>query len=1306
MLNYAIIFNAVSNGMAITELDTGTIADVNDAWVRATGVAREASIGTTALELNLWCTAADREACIAEIERCGRLVDFEIRLNMKSVEIPHLVSAQIVDLNDKRHVLWEFRDISRQKKNEMALRASEQKLTGILDNVDAYIYLKDTEGRYLFANRPVRELWHAQMEDIVGFGDEKFFDATTTANIRHNDKLVLEQGLTVREEETNTVPATGETFTYLSTKLPLRCEDGSIYALCGISTDITVRRHAEDTLRANEQRLRTIIETEPECIKVVNDLGQLVEMNTAGLLLLEADSLAEAQSQPLLEYVLPEYRDAFMALHTRVMNGEPAILAFEITGLKGTRRLLETHAAPLRDAASNIVSVLGVTRDITERKQHEEALRKNASRFQMAIENSRMLIWELDLVHNELRYDDAALNLLGIATDTPPHTLEGWLAMIHPDDHAPFFAEFQASSPPGGRSFDLEYRCATHSEQWRWVHTRGEFIQHDVQGNPILAVGSTMNINERKLAEMEVQIAKDRFELIFNSNPDVMVISRLSDGLITNVNDAFARYSGYSKAEAIGQSTVGLSFWLSEERHKMIDAIARDGCCRNMEFEFTARNGQIKFGSLSAVITPMQGMPHLVSTVHDITQRKLAEFKLQQSETLLRSTLEATDEGILMIGHDGSVLSANQRFMELWHVPAALIDQKRDDLLIAHVLEQLTEPEAFLNLVKALYNSDEEARDTLHFKDGRVFERFTKALFIGHERGRIWCFRNISDIFKAQLQLQIFNDNLAMTLKAIPDLLFEVDQDGLYLNIFAHDEALLAQQKEHLLGHRISDMLPPEAAKICMSALHEARKNGYSHGQVIQLELTGGVHWFELSTAYKNSADAMHRFIMLSRDITERKKSEGIIWMQANYDSLTKLPNRRMFLDRLAQDIKKTHRNGEKLALFFLDLDHFKEVNDSLGHEFGDMLLVEVSRRISQCVRESDTVARLGGDEFTVILNVMEDSRHIEQIAEKIIHVLNQPFDLQGNAAYVTASIGITLYPDDALNVDDMLKNADQAMFVSKRAGRNRFGFFTSSMQESAQHRLQIISDLRTAIAEQQFQLFFQPIIEFKTGKLHKAEALIRWFHPTCGLISPADFIPLAEESGLIHEIGDWVFAEALKQAQHWRTLDGPDFQISVNMSPVQMQVAKSQKQWFNGLEKLDLSGQNFVFEITEGLLLDTSSNVTDQLLAFRDAGIQVAIDDFGTGYSALAYLKKMDIDYLKIDQSFTRNLAPDSSDLALSEAIIVMAHKLGLKVIAEGVETEAQHQLLSAIGCDYGQGYYYSRPVDKKAFEALLMMR
>lgn len=445
-------------------------------------------------------------------------------------------------------------------------------------------------------------------------------------------------------------------------------------------------------------------------------------------------------------------------------------------------------------------------------------------------------------------------------------------------------------------------------------------------------------------------------------------------------------------------------------------------------------------------------------------------------------------------------------------------------------------------------------------------------------------------------------------------------------------------------------------------------------------------------------------FSAFIRDITDKKESEELIWKQANFDKVTGLPNRHMFHDRLEQEIKKAHRSGQQLALLFIDLDRFKEVNDTLGHDIGDILLVETAQRINGCIRDTDTVARLGGDEFTVILLEVDDTRNIERVAQCVLKALAEPFQLGDEVVYISASIGITLYPNDATGVEDLLKNADQAMYVSKSQGRNQSSYYTAALQHAAQERRRLIHDLRDALAAEQFVLYFQPIMDMATGRIHKAEALIRWQHPERGLIEPLEFILLAEETGLINEIGDWVFKEAARWAKRWSERFVHDFQVSVNVSPIQFLSGEhSCDEWDAYLQEIGLGGKNMVIEITESLLLKAAAGVTDRLLKFRDAGIQVAIDDFGTGYSSLSYLKKFDIDYLKIDKSFVDNLESDINDMVLSEAIIVMAHKLGLQVIAEGVETQAQCKLLIDAHCDYAQGYLFSKPVPPEEFEALL---
>jgi diguanylate cyclase (GGDEF)-like protein/PAS domain S-box-containing protein len=463
------------------------------------------------------------------------------------------------------------------------------------------------------------------------------------------------------------------------------------------------------------------------------------------------------------------------------------------------------------------------------------------------------------------------------------------------------------------------------------------------------------------------------------------------------------------------------------------------------------------------------------------------------------------------------------------------------------------------------------------------------------------------------------------------------------------------------------------------------------------------LRWMSINTIY-NDDGTVHSRVGLFSDITKKKEADELIWRQAHYDALTGLPNRAMFQDRLEQAIKKADRNDTRIALLFLDLDFFKEVNDTLGHGMGDKLLLLAAQRLRHCVRESDTVVRLGGDEFIVIVDSLSMADGVERVVQSILRELAEPFLLGSEQVFISASVGVTFYPEDGSTPDVLLKNADQAMYAAKAQGRNRHSYFTPSMQEAAQARKRLIGDLRAALSENRFRIFYQPIVELDSGVICKAEALVRWEHPVRGLISPAEFIPIAEQTGMIVDLGEWMFRAAARQVALWRAVHHPSFQISVNVSPVQfLNDGIDHAAWLRCLQELGLPGQSIAVEITEGLLMDAHPRITDQLLTFRDNGVQVALDDFGTGYSSLSYLKKFDIDYIKIDRSFVSNLASGSDDMALCEAIIVMAHKLGIKVVAEGVETEEQRRLLAASGCDYAQGYLFSRPVTAEECERLL---
>jgi diguanylate cyclase (GGDEF)-like protein/PAS domain S-box-containing protein len=446
----------------------------------------------------------------------------------------------------------------------------------------------------------------------------------------------------------------------------------------------------------------------------------------------------------------------------------------------------------------------------------------------------------------------------------------------------------------------------------------------------------------------------------------------------------------------------------------------------------------------------------------------------------------------------------------------------------------------------------------------------------------------------------------------------------------------------------------------------------------------------------------VHRHVIQFYDITEQKQKDELIWKQTNFDALTGLPNRRLLLDRLEQECKKAHGAGLALGLMFIDLDRFKEVNDTFGRAKGDRALLEVSRRLRGCVPETATVARLEGDRFAIVMSAFEKRPHLEMVADAVIEAVSAPLAVDGGLAYVSASVGIALYPDDGSQAEELIRNAEQAMYLAKKDGRGRFSYFSRSLQREAQTMLTLTNDLRHALERKQLQVYYQPIVEVASGRILKAEALLRWIHPSYGMISPARFIPLAEESGLILEIGDWVFREAIASARRWHAKFGRVVELSVNSSPVQFEQPE-QCQWMERLVGAGLPCNSITVEITEGVLVKDSEQVRACLRRLHDTGAKVSIDDFGTGFSALSYLKHFDVDYLKIDKSFIDQLTEDENDKALTEAIIDMAHKLGIKAIAEGVETSAQRDMLAGFGCDYIQGYLYSRPVPREIFELLL---
>lgn len=511
--------------------------------------------------------------------------------------------------------------------------------------------------------------------------------------------------------------------------------------------------------------------------------------------------------------------------------------------------------------------------------------------------------------------------------------------------------------------------------------------------------------------------------------------------------------------------------------------------------------------------------------------------------------------------------------------------------------------------------------------------------------------------------------------------------------------------KRHAIGKNSSFLSSGRHdSKFYLEFWKTIKNEGFWQGELWNKRSNGEIFpCWQSVTVINDSEGNPFQYISIFSDITKRKKSEELIHYQANYDGLTDLPNRHLFLDRMDSAIKQARRGGTKIALMLLDLDRFKWINDTLGHSAGDLILVETAKRLKQSIRSSDTAARLGGDEFTIILPDLNRGINAEIVASKIYAAFSKPVNFEGNEIFISGSIGISIYPEDGKDTETLQKNADTAMYSAKEAGRNRFHYFTPLLQAETERRLTLISFIRKALEKEEFSIYYQPVIDIVNNNIVGAEALIRWQHPTLGFISPVEFIPLAEETGLIRPIGDWVLRRVSQDMRHWQKLGLKPIQISINKSPKQFSSDECSANWKTTLEEYDIPLSRVTVEITESVFIEKGEHSTKSLTNMRKMGIKVALDDFGTGYSSLSYLKRFPVDILKIDREFINEITTNPSDALLVETIITLAEKMKLKVIAEGVETKEQLEFLKKNNCRYIQGYYFSKPLPYEEFKIYL---
>ncbi len=1112
----------------------------------------------------------------------------------------------------------------------------------------------------------------------------------------------------------------------------VRGDGGEVLYFEGTVEDITDAQLAQSALHASERRFRALTDKAQVLTLVCNVQGDVMYASQAAMSLLGVEPAA-LRGTSVFDWIHPDD-----ALHARAEHNR--LQASQNAGQESIYRYRQAdgswrYLASLGNNCLADPAVGGIVlnfRDATERKRAElaeSALRENEERWKLALESAGDGVWDWNVQEDVEIYSRRCKEMYGYGDHDLDGPNSGFGGRVHPDDRAQRDRDLHAHLDGLTPTYVNEHRVGCKDGSWKWALSRGMVIHRDAAGRPLRMIGTHTDVTDRKLAEATsgalYQQLTEQTRLLKTTLGSISqgIFMVDADGRIGTYNARVCELLGLPESLLVGRPTLVDVTRFQQERgdfgpdSQLADAHARaylsaGGVASNtvpLPLHYLRTTSAGRTLEIKSRMLPSGAMVRTFDDVSDYVQAERARRRLN---TLLEAT-----QAMAHVGGWEVDLVNDQVFWtdEIYRI---LETTPLEYTPTTATVAQFFAPESVARIRAAIQGQDRRGKPhelelQMVTAKGRPIWVHTTSM-VTREEGKVVkrtsVIQDITERKQAEALARESEERWKLALDSTGDGVWDwYVQTG--VEIFSRRCKEMYGYAEGEMSERAEDFdqrTHPED----LQQLLKDRQDHFDGRTAIfvnehRMRCKDGSWKWVLSRGMVIARDAQGRplrMIGTHTDITGRKNSEALVWQQANFDSLTGLPNRRMLRDRLEQEIKKSHRDGLRLAILFIDLDHFKEVNDTLGHDAGDLLLIEAARRICSGVRDSDTVARMGGDEFTLVLSELHDGDHLERVLENLLGAMASLFQLGNEQVYVSASIGITIYPDDATEVESLFKNADQALYVAKGAGRNRFSFFTPALQEAAQTRVRLASDLRTALAEHQFRVVYQPIIDLASGAVRKAEALIRWQHPVRGLISPAEFIPIAESSGLIIEIGGWVFQQAAAQAKAWRIAHHPQFQISVNKSPVQFHNdAGRQQSWVAYLQQLGVDGGSVVVEITEGLLLDSSTAVTEQLLQLRDAGIQVSLDDFGTGYSSLTYLQRFDIDYIKIDQSFVRHLIPGCTELALCKAIIVMAHELGIKVIAEGVETAGQRDLLVAAGCDFGQGYFFARPMPAGAFDLFM---
>jgi len=835
---------------------------------------------------------------------------------------------------------------------------------------------------------------------------------------------------------------------------------------------------------------------------------------------------------------------------------------------------------------------------------------------------------------------------------------------------------------------------AVHNFEARFRDKNGNFRDHlasveliDLDGKSRLLFVSH-DITERKRSEQALVESRELLRAVIDAVPAMINVKDMESRYLL-MNSYQASIYGTTPEAAIGKTAADL---LSPEYGKRTAALDRQVIETGKpvtSYEETYPNpseGENTWLTTKVPFADAEGnLKNVVTVALDISERKKQEEALSESEDRFRSLSESAFEGLLI--HDsGVILDANDRLAEMFgYQPQDMENEFVLELIAAESVETVRE--------KLLWEVTDTYEAIGRRKDGSKFpvELSSSPVAYKGQTQRALAVRDLTERKKSEETLR----KLSRVVEQSPAMVFITNTGGIIEYVNPRFMEITGYTKEEVIGKTPRILKSGHTSPDYYNALWESITSGREwRGELSNKKKNGELIWVNatISPIKGEDGNSTH-YLCIEEDITVRKEQEDRLIHQANYDSLTGLPNRLLAMDRLTRAIAVSRREKRSVVVMFVDLDNFKKVNDSYGHQAGDRLLVEAAHRLDGCIREVDTVARLGGDEFLVILPGVDGQLHAETVAQKIHDALARPFLVEGREVVTTTSIGLTLSPNDGDDPHVLLRNADGAMYQAKAEGRNTYRFFTPEMNERAVQRMEMEFYLRHALEQDELFLEYQPVVDAHSLKVVGAEALIRWQSPNLGLVMPDHFIPLAEEIGLITAIGEWVLEQACRQAAKWQS-NGRLPYVAVNVSSRQFETEGLVDAVTRAYEESDLPPGCLHLEITEGMLLDDAEETKETLEKLHRLGASLSIDDFGTGYSALSYLKRFPFDTLKIDRAFVHELPGVRKEGALATAIIAMAHNLSLNVIAEGVEKADQIAFLRSHSCDLFQGHFFSRPV------------